>query len=226
MKTIILYGLRRSGNHFLISTILQCFKNYVHLNDVFLSYTEYCKYKMIDKTSERNDHEYIGFKDTECVVISLENKIIDETELDKFRKLDDCYIFILLRSPYCHLSSVWSVYNKNEEKLLEIVKLWKIYAERFMKDSISTNVLYDEFTINENYRKRILNSIEIKDIDIKLNHYIKYQKSSFTDKVNQKQVYKNINECIYKDDKRFIELVKDEEIGKLWDSIKDKYSFL
>ena len=95
-----------------------------------------------------------------------------------------------------------------------------------MKDSISTNVLYDEFTINENYRKRILNSIEIKDIDIKLDHYIKYQKSSFTDKDNQKQVYKNINECIYKDDKRFIELVKDEGIGKLWDSIKDKYSFL
>ena len=36
----------------------------------------------------------------------------------------------------------------------------------------------------------------------------------------------NINECIYKNDKRFIELVKDEEIVKLWDSIKDKYSFL
>tara|TARA_B110000208_G_scaffold121309_1_gene148125 strand:- start:7091 stop:7771 length:681 start_codon:yes stop_codon:yes gene_type:complete len=225
MKTIILYGLRRSGNHFFISTILQQFKNSVHLNDVFLSYTEYCRYKMIDKTKERNDHEYIGFKDTECVIISLENKMIDEAELDKFIEVDDCHIFILLRSPYCHFSSVWSVYNKNEEKLLEMIKLWKIYAERFIHDSISTKVLYDEFTVNEHYRKRILNSIEIKDLDIKLDHYITYQVSSFTNKDNQKQVYKNINECIYKDDKRFIELVKDDEIVKLWDSIKDKDAF-
>ena len=49
MKTIIVYGLRRSGNHFLISIILQQFSNYVHINNTDLSYDKYVKYKNIKK---------------------------------------------------------------------------------------------------------------------------------------------------------------------------------
>ena len=54
MKTIILYGLRRSGNHFLISTILQQFSNYVHMNNMNLSYNNYIKYRNIVSLFWRN----------------------------------------------------------------------------------------------------------------------------------------------------------------------------
>ena len=111
MKTIIIHGLRKSGNHFLIPIILQQFLNYVHINNSdTLSYDKYIKWKNIVKTKNRIDHEWTGFKDVECVVISLENK-----RIDNFRKIDNCYFFILLRSPYCHFSSAWSVYNKIKE---------------------------------------------------------------------------------------------------------------
>ena len=53
MKTIILYGLRRSGNHFLISTILQQFSNYVHINDTDLSYNKYIDIKILKKIKKR-----------------------------------------------------------------------------------------------------------------------------------------------------------------------------
>jgi hypothetical protein len=58
MKTIIVYGLRRSGNHFLISSILQQFTNYVHLNDINISFNEYIKYKNITKDKETVDRKY------------------------------------------------------------------------------------------------------------------------------------------------------------------------
>ena len=76
MKTIIIYGLRRSGNHYLISTILQQFTNYVHINDTILSYEKYNTYKEIEKTVNQIDNDWTGFKDVECVIISIENQLI------------------------------------------------------------------------------------------------------------------------------------------------------
>ena len=68
----------------LISTILQQFSNYVHINDTDLSYNKYIKYKNIKKNKETIDNKWSGFKDVECVVISIENKILDSNEIDKF----------------------------------------------------------------------------------------------------------------------------------------------
>lgn len=220
MKTIIIYGLRRSGNHFLISSILQQFKNYVHLNDMNLSYNEYLKYKHIKKEKECISREWSGFQDVECVVISLENKTIDNTELDYFRKIDDCYFFILLRCPYSHFSSVWEVYNKSESELLKIVNLWKIYAKHFINNSDLIQVLYDEFTTNEEYRVNVIKQLEIDNINIDVNNYIDYQQSSFHSSEYKQQVYKTLENCVFNDDEKFVELVKDEEIDKLWDLLK------
>jgi len=41
MIIILFFGIRRSGNHFVISQIINNFKNIVHMNDVKLSYEEY-----------------------------------------------------------------------------------------------------------------------------------------------------------------------------------------
>ena len=107
MKTIIIFGLRRSGNHFLISTILQQYSNYVHINNVDnLSYDKYIQYKNIKKDRIRIDHKWTGFKEVDCVVISMENKKIDFDVLDQFNTLNNCYSIILLRCPYSNFSSV------------------------------------------------------------------------------------------------------------------------
>jgi hypothetical protein len=223
MKTIIIYGLKRSGNHFLISSILQQFSNYVHINDTNLSFNKYLKYKNIKKDKEQIDCEWTGFKDVECVLISLENKIIDNTELDNFRKIYGCYFFILLRCPYSNFSSVWEVYNKSEDHLLPIVKLWKIYAKDFINNSNSDfiKVLYDEFKINEKYRINVLKNLGIDNINIDVNKYIKHQQSSFSESSKQ-QVYKTLENCVFKDDEKFLKLVKDKEIDNLWELLKKK----
>tara|TARA_Y100000389_G_scaffold202684_1_gene248745 strand:+ start:1575 stop:2270 length:696 start_codon:yes stop_codon:yes gene_type:complete len=225
MKTIILYGLRRSGNHFLISLILQQFSNYVHLNDICLSYDNYIKWKNINKTKERIDCGWTGFKDVECVVISLENKTIDK-ELDKFRKIENCNVLFLLRSPYCHFSSVWRVYNKNESKLLEIIKLWKIYAKHFIQNDEFIKVLYDELSTDDNYIVNLLKKLDIYNIkSIDKSKYIRFQKSSFgSNSAQQKQVYKTLENCVFKNDVNFIKLLKDKkEIDNLWDLVRKVY---
>ena len=222
MKTIILYGLKRSGNHFLISMILQQFSNYVHLNDTCLSYKNYIKWKNIEKDKERVDCGWTGFKDVECLLISIENqKKINNNELDNFRKIDDCNFLVLLRCPYCHFSSVWEVYDKNESMLLEIIKLWKIYAKHFTNNNEFIKVLYDELSTNENYIANLLKKLNIDIKKINKNKYIRWQRSSFnSNSVNKQQVYKTLKNCVFKDDKIFLKLVKDKEIENLWNLSK------
>lgn len=227
MKTIIIYGLKRSGNHFLISTIIQQFSNYVHINDTNLSYDNYNTYKNIDKTVDYIDFNWTGFKDVECVVISLENKIINSNEINNFKQIDNCFFLILLRCPYCHFSSIWKVYNKNNNKLLKIIELWKIYAEYFLNNDNDKfiKVIYDEYASNNNYINNILHKLNIFNIIIDKNKKIKHQESSFDkQKSNKKQqIYKTLENCIFNNDIAFLELVKDKKIDDLWYHIKTKF---
>jgi len=220
MKIILLYGLRRSGNHFLISTILQQYTNYVHINDVRLSYLNFEKYKNIDKNKSRIDNEWTGFKGVECVVISMENKMIDFDILDAFHKIKNCYSIILLRCPYSNFASNWKVYNKNYDKLIEIIKLWKIYANIYIDDNKLIKVLYDEFAVNNIYIINILQKLNINILKINTNEYIQYQDSSFKDEnENKKRINDTITSCVYKNDTEFIKLIDDVEIYNLWNII-------
>jgi len=224
MKTIILYGLRRSGNHFLISTILQQFSNYVHMNNVSLSYDEYIKNKNIKKNKERCDGKWTGFKDVECVIISLENKTIDNNVIDNFKKIDNCYFLLLLRCPYSHFSSVWKVYNQNTNSLIEIIELWKIYAKYFIDNNNKfIKVLYDKFCCSEDYMYNIIEKLDIDNIkNIDVNKYIRFQESSFRSNSSEKkkQLYKTLENCVYHNDEQFLKLVNNKEIHDLWELIK------
>ena len=236
MKTVILYGLRRSGNHFLISLILQQFSNYVHINDTTLSYNEYTKYIDIKKSKDRTDGKWTGFKDVDCLVISIENQIIDISEIEKFHKIKNFYFIMLLRSPYSHFSSVWKIYNKNKNNLTDIVKLWKEYAKFFINNNNSINnnnnsinnnnnnniikVIYDKLSCNENYMIDIIKKLDINNINIDKNFIIPYQKSSFGSDIKHiRQTYKTIQDCVYRDDDKFLNLINDKEIHDLWDTI-------
>lgn len=223
MKTIILYGLRRSGNHFIISTILQQFTNYVHINDVkSLSYDKYIKYSKIKKDKERIDNYWTGFKNVECVVISLENQIMNSDELIKFQSLDDCHFMILLRSPYNHFASVWQVYNKDKMKLLEIINLWKIYATSFIDKNVQCiKVFYDKYCVDDSYMIEILKKMHIDNIKIDCAKTIKWQKSSFKNEEHKKQVYGTLDNCIFKNDEIFISMINDNEIDDMYNMINE-----
>ena len=222
MKTIIIYGLRRSGNHYLISTILQQFTNYVHINDTILSYEKYNTYKEIEKTVSQIDNDWTGFKDVECVIISIENQLINKYELQLFNHIYDMHIMMLIRCPYSHFSSVWKVYNKDKTMLTYLIKLWKLYAEEFNNPESKNiiKVVYDEYVVNDRYIINALQKLGINNININNDIEIPYQKSSFKTNEKQRQVYRTINNCNYKTDINFIKLVKDNDIATMWKLIK------
>ena len=222
MKTIIIYGLRRSGNHYLISTILQQFTNYVHINDTILSYEKYNTYKEIEKTVSQIDNDWTGFKDVECVIISIENQLINKYELQLFNHIYDIHIMMLIRCPYSHFSSVWKVYNKDKTMLTYLIKLWKLYAEEFNNPESKNiiKVVYDEYVVNDRYIINTLQKLGINNININNDIEIPYQKSSFKTNEKQRQVYRTINNCNYKTDINFIKLVKDNDIATMWKLIK------
>ena len=220
MKTVIVYGLRRSGTHFFISTVLQHFENYVHINDTRLSYAKYEKHRNIRKDVSRIDKKWCGFKDVECIVISIENKVIDFKEMGKFNNVNDCHFVILLRSPYSHISSVWKAYDKDIYTTNKMINLWKIYALIFIdEDNEFTKVLYDEFSGNYDYTIKILDKMGIKDIrEIKESH-IKYQESSFNQIEFSKRSYDTLETCVYSTDPFFRDLMSDPKIANTWEKI-------
>jgi hypothetical protein len=219
MKTILIFGLRRSGNHFVISILLQNYKNCIHINNTILSYDNYNIYKNIDISSNRIDGNYTGFKNADCVIISMENKIIDYDELNKFNEINDLNILLLLRNPYNNLSSVWKVYDKDLVRTNEIIELWQLYAKIFINDKKLIKILYDEFSINNNYIINILNKIGIENINFDKNIYILHQQSSFEDINQSKKTYSSLESCIYKDDEQFIKLFENTQIDYLWNEI-------
>lgn len=224
MKTIIIYGIRRSGNHFLISTILQQFTNYVHINDAsHLSIDTYNKYKNIPKTVDRIDIKYTGFKNTECVVISLENKEIDFNLVNQFNDVDNCYFVILLRCPYGNFSSIWKSNYKNIFYLNKIKNLWRDYANIFITTNKFIKVLYDEYATNHLYITTILTQLGINIKQIDENRTIMYQNSSFQDKSKSRKTYVTLNSCIFHDDVNFINKINDDDISNQWNIIKTRY---
>ena len=223
MKTIILYGVRRSGNHFILSTILQNYPNHVHMNDIDLSYELYIKYATVEKTCNRIDNKYTGFKNVDCVILSIENKEINFRTLELFQQVEHCYPILLLRCPYSNFSSVWKVYGKNKSKLTDIITLWKKYANIFVDTNNSfIKILYDEYSKYDNYMMDVFKRLELPvDItNIQKEHSIIYQESSFKNKNEARQVYTTIDTCIFKDDPTFTEIVGDKEIADLWETVK------
>ena len=224
MKTIILFGLRRSGNHFIISTILQQFKNSVHINDSYLSYNEYIKYKDIDIKDKSINRIYTGFKNADCIIISIENKDIDYIELEKFNNISDIYSIILIRNPYNNLSSAWKVYNGNLDKINELINLWQIYANTFINDTKLIKILYDKFATDDNYIHNILEKLNITKIYIDKKIYIQYQKSSFSNPLRKGKCYGYLKDCVFKNNKKFLILFNNTKIEDQWNNILIKYN--
>jgi hypothetical protein len=98
--------------------------------------------------------------------------------------------------------------------------LWKIYANYFINNNLNfIYVLYDELSTNDNYIKNILHKLNIEIININKNKQIPWQESSYLEIKNKQNVYKTLENCVYKDDKDFLQILNDKEIFILWEII-------
>jgi len=227
MKTIIWYGLRRNGNHGIINLILKSCVNYVHINDVKLSYSEYLKFRDVDNNQNIiSDNIYVGFKNIDVIVISMEDKKIKFNEIKRFSNIENLYKCILIRNPYNFLASIIKTlpgdpplkHEKNVKFVQEYIKLWKLYAETFLDESEDfIYILYDKFYTDLEYRKHILNLLNI-DYEI-VKEYLDDKPGYAYSSWNENEV--DFNRFLYyKNDPYFDNYVfKDKKIFYFWKSI-------
>jgi len=221
-KTYLFFGIRRSGNHYIISYILHELGKSVHINDVDLSYDEYIKNSKlsVDPKKLREDNRYIPFGGS-SVLISMENKMINENELRKFPK--DTISMLLLRDPYNLLSSVWFTYKRNERDIVEFKSLWKSYAKLYLDENVKmVKILYDGFVTDSGYKLRVLQKLGFKNPISEDPEPIKWQTSQLKESQKAK-VFGNINNVPASSEARWKNMVRDDEIDRLWGEVLLKY---
>ena len=222
MKTILMFGLMRSGNHMLVSLILQQFTDYVDITNVKLSFDRYKKCKSLKKTKSRSETKYTGFKDVECVIIGMVNKPMCFKELNKFNRVKDCHRIFLIRCPYNQISSIWKVKNKNKQLVKDILRKWIHWAHIYLnkKHSKLIKILYDDFCSDETNVIDLYNQLGIKDVkEFDGNKLIPFQYSSFQDPLKKRRLFGTLVDCVYHDDPQFVKLFENPAIDKLWQQI-------
>ena len=224
MKTIIIYGLLRSGNHMLISTLLQQFSNPVHINNTTLSHEKYMQFKSVPITSTRVDGKYTGFEQSDCVIISMENKPIDHKEIAKFSNEGDTHVVVLLRNPYNTLASAWKVYTKRtkyprKSAVKTIANMWPEYAKDILQSTVAVPVLYDMYVESMDYVRMVMTQLGIGMKQVDFNKKIKWQMSSFNAQENKARTHGTINNCVFNDEDEFMEIVDKQPIHDLWKQV-------
>ena len=202
MKEIIIWGLRRSGNHALGSFIMR------HNKDVIKNISPLKEYKSLKKSKNYlNDYLKYGKisdkfpvpepKMGDIQIISFENaghrntkhpeytNILNDNSLLNFDTGRNVgrYIFVILRDPYNWFASYFNVIVGNEEEKAYMISLWISYAKSFflnLKNSFWFPVNYNLLCKDIDYRKKISEYIEEPFNDEGIN--LIYSKASTFDK--------------------------------------------
>jgi hypothetical protein len=226
MKTIIFFGIIRSGNHGLINAILDGYKNPIHINNVVLNYETYKKHSQIQIDKKRSDINYIGFKGCDCVILSIENISIDNKQIDLFLKnVDDVKISVLIRNPYNCISSVYKC-HKNEAFVRYVVKQWVEYCNIVLHPPAHIHpLIYDKvFTDNGNYNE-FMTHVGIRDVSDEVKtSYTKWGYSSWDIKTDIRRMMGSLDDCLYANNE-FIRSIfeSNPHVGELWKKVHRKY---
>lgn len=224
MKIVILFGLKRSGNHYILSNIIQNYDNHVHLNDIDLSYSKFNSFRDIEVTNRRIDRMYTGFKNVDCIILSCEGKI-NFGEVTKFltnkSEEDEVYPILLIRNPYNNMSSLKKKFP-NMKVMQSKIRLWQIYAKFFISDESNEfiKIVYDHFCTDPEYFNKKLGEIDVNTANIDNNFRISFQQSSFQNESQSQRYYGNLDTCVYANDKSFVKLFDKTDIEELWDKIQ------
>jgi hypothetical protein len=228
MKIVLFYGLRRSGNHGILHLFKKAYPNYVHMNDIELNYILFLNNKNKKISNRDIDRNYIGFSECDIVIMSMENKIPDINEINKFKNEQNeqnLYIFILLRNPIYNFGSAYKYHLENKNygynKIVEIQKKWLIFADIFLENNpIYNYIIYDMFYTNQEYMIKILDKMNIKFESIKdeLENFSKWGISSYKKKENSRKMSLKIELDIFQNQIQFTQLLNDE-IKNKWNNI-------
>jgi len=236
-KLIQVYGLQRSGNHGIINWITaQGSSKVCHINGVFPGINPWQKnwgvsYQRFDYWPSQRDASG-AFVRKNMLLCSYENReLADALAQDRgtFAKYvghsRSTYAVLILRDPYntfaSWLKSGWDVTPA-------IVQLWKDYAKEFL--DITHTLPQDKVLINFNrwfqdqdYRRQLSQQLGLPFSDEGLEQVShngggsSFDQQAFKGKAKQMKLLERFQSFI--EDKRFIELFQDKEIGQLSDKI-------
>ena len=235
MKTIIQIGLKRSGNHGLLNLMKKTYDNMIHLNDISVfSYELYKKYSQIEISEREKNNKWSGFKNTDLILISIENQNIDTLfmELKKFNHLPDFHVIILLRNPYNNAASAYKYFLKiqcaEKDKLTKmLIQQWMEYAlflltHQFVGNTIP--IIYDKFYKDEQYRKNIFEHLGLNYKKEYLNQVTGWGKSFFenTQDASKMDIFKRY--LVFQNNPFFIQhFFRNKNLCDLWTEICRKF---
>jgi hypothetical protein len=230
-KFYYVFGLTRSGNRALCYWIQNMIKNSIFINDTkqeFMLPSNILK-NIVETPSDKlyNDFTVPEFSSDQALIMFYENKKIDEILCNKenFITHESTFI-ILIRNPYNYLASKFHIFKKkrlpNKElvnNLIKDIQMWKnYYIECFAyPDNV---VVYDEWIINSDYRKKICTKLKLNNDDTNI-FKVNGQGASLFDKneiidvqsvLNRYKIYSENN--VYK-----THVIDNSELKIMWNSI-------
>ena len=230
-KFYYVFGLTRSGNRALCYWIQNMIKNSIFINDTkeeFMLPSNILK-NIVETPSYKlyNDFTVPEFSSDQALIMFYENKKIDEILCNKenFITHESTFI-ILIRNPYNYLASKFHIFKKkrlpNKElvnNLIKDIQMWKnYYIECFAyPDNV---VVYDEWIINSDYRKKICTKLKLNNDDTNI-FKVNGQGASLFDKneiidvqsvLNRYKIYSENN--VYK-----THVIDNSELKIMWNSI-------
>lgn len=179
------FGLQRSGNHGVITWLLQQFEqpqyflnNVAHFEDPFTHYRHSDVPNMVPLS--RNNTESVRESKKELLLYSYENlflpklaqqALVPNSEIAIGRS-ENCSQVLIIREFYNWIVSrlkLYEVVGQNIDKKIAIpmlVDLWVIYAREFSKQSsflkiCPVHILFDLWVVDPVYREGILNQLGI-----------------------------------------------------------------
>ncbi len=189
-KEIRIVGIKRSGNHGIITWIRRHYQDHVlHLNKVLPKQNPY-RFLSEHFTKEKLIKEAKGnFTQKECLIYSYENCLLSDVTDPLFELKHDLYLgksqerydLLILRDPFNMAASMYrklqegsDVYMKVYSSNQNIMTLWLDYAKEFLGE---TNYLkhnkivvnYNEWCLNRDYRQQISKKLGLEFSDAGFN---------------------------------------------------------
>lgn len=236
-KIFFILGVKRTGNHAIINWLYKMIPNYVHLNNMRLSdftVTNYDKYLTVLPVTENYvDNCWTKFNCSNNLIISFENANVQDTTklINKFCEQIQIkpVIILIYRNPYNALSSIWKIYNKNQQILNKHIKLLIDYGHDFLNNDMQRmNILYDKWFKDITYRKSLSKKLSLQFDDSNFDKIFLHGYSSFdgylykndASKMDVLNRYDNfLNDSVFQD----ILQKHKTELDAIWNKIKSIY---
>ena len=191
-KEIRVVGLRRSGNHAIITWIRRHYPEYIyHLNNIPVKQNPY-RFLAEHFPKDNLKQEAKGnFTHKNCLIYSYENGALENIADPIFEAKHDIYLgksrtrtdVLILRDPFNMFASMLAGGEKTNSKLRymrirksekNISQLWLDYAKEFLGETsyLKNNKLvinYNKWCLEENYRKQISKQLNLEFSDAGFN---------------------------------------------------------